>query len=178
MATAAARRHAQAVFEIALERDEIDRWRSDIEAIADALKEPLLVAFLESPKIHFEAKASVLAERLQGVAPLAMNLALLLVEKRRLGIIDDLVSEYARLVDAHRGVVHARVATAVQLDDKDTKEVAHKLGEALQKEIVLDAEVDPTIIGGLTIRVGDRLIDGSTRSRLEALKRSLVETQG
>ena len=177
MATTAARRHAQAVFEIALERNELDRWRSDIETIAEALKEPLLVAFLESPKIHSEAKASVLAERLQGVAPLAVNLALLLVERRRLGIIDDLLSEYGRLVDAHRGVVHARVATAVRLDDKDRKEVAHKLGDALEKEIVLEAEVDPAIIGGLTIRVGDKLIDGSTRSRLEALKRSLVETR-
>ena len=178
MASASARRHAQAVFEIALEHDELDTWRRDLEAIAEAMKDTLLVAFLESPKIHFEAKAQVLAQRLEGISPLAMNLALLLVAKKTTDVADDLVSEYGRLVDEHRGIVHARVATAVSLDPKDREDMSHKLGDALGKEVLLVSQVDPSVIGGVTIRVGDRLIDGSTRSRLEALKRSLVETTG
>ena len=178
MASASARRHAQAAFQIAMERDELDAWRRDLEAIAEATKDTLLTAFLESPKIHFEAKAQVLAQRLEGVSPLAMNLALLLVAKKRMDIADELVSEYGRLVDEHRGIAHAEVATAVSLDAKDREDMSHKLGDALGKEVLLVTQVDPSVIGGLTIRVGDKLIDGSTRSRLEALKRSLVEATG
>jgi F-type H+-transporting ATPase subunit delta len=175
MASASARRHAQAVFEIALEQDELDTWRRDIEAIAEAMTDTLLAAFLESPKVYFEAKAKVLAQRLEGIGPLATNLALLLVAKKRMDIVEELVSEYGRLVDEHRGIAHAKVATAVSLDPKDRENMSHKLGDALSKEVLLVTQVDPSVIGGLTIRVGDKLIDGSTRSRLEALKRSLVE---
>jgi len=175
MASASARRHAQAAFQIALERDELDAWRRDLDAIAEAMTDTLLAAFLESPKIRFEAKTKVLAQRLEGLGPLAMNLALLLVAKKRMDIVEELVSEYGRLVDEHRGIVHAKVATAVSLDRDDRENVSHKLGDALRKEVLLVTQVDPSVIGGLTIRVGDKLIDGSTKSRLEALKRSLVE---
>lgn len=174
MARASARRHAQAVFQIALEQNELDRWRSDLGMIAEAMKDSVIYAFLENPKIHFGEKAKIMSRRLEGISPLAMNLALLLVAKKRLGIVEEIVYEYGRLVDEHRGIAHAKVATAVPLDAKDKDSVTHRLSDALSKEILLVTQVDPSIIGGLTIRVGDKLIDGSTKSRLQALRKSLV----
>jgi len=173
MARASARRHAQAVFQIALEQNELDRWRSDLGMIAEAMKDSVIYAFLENPKIHFGEKTKIMSRRLEGISPLAMNLALLLVAKKRLGIVEEIVYEYGRLVDEHRGITHAKVATAVPLDEKDKDSVTHRLSDVLGKEILLVTQVDPSIIGGLTIRVGDKLIDGSTKSRLQALRKSL-----
>lgn len=174
MARASARRHAQAVFQIALEQNELDRWRSDLGMIAEAMKDSVIYAFLENPKIHFGEKTKIMSQRLEGIGPLAMNLALLLVAKKRLGIVEEIVYEYGRLVDEHRGIAHAKVATAVPLDEKYKDSVTHRLSDALGKKILLVTQVDPFIIGGLTVRVGDKLIDGSTKSRLQALKKSLV----
>lgn len=175
MARASARRHAQAAFQIALERDELDLWRGDLKRISEAMKDPLLVTFLESPKIRFEDKARILSQRLEGINPLAMNLAFLLVAKGRLGIVDDMVLEYERLLDEHRGIAHAKVATAISVGPDVEDKLSRRLSDMMGKEIVLTAQVDPSIIGGLIARVGDKLIDGSTRSRLRALRESLVK---
>ena len=171
---ASARRHAQAVFQLALERGELDLWRGDLERIATAIKDPVLYPLLESPKIPFSKKARILSQRLEGVTPLAMNLAYLLVAKRRLGIAGDIVVEYQRLVDDHRGIAHAEVATAVPVDEAVKDELAQRLGHLVGREVVLSTSVDPSLIGGLVARVGDKLIDGSIRSRLLALRESLI----
>jgi len=129
---------------------------------------------LESPKIPFSEKARILSQRLEGVTPLAMNLAYLLVARGRLRIVEDIVIEYERLVDDQRGIAHAEVATAVPLDEEEKDKVIHRLGDIVGKEIVLSARVDPSLIGGLVARVGDKLIDGSTKSRLLSLRESLI----
>jgi len=174
MARASGRRHAQAAFQIALEREELDIWRGDLTRISETVKAPLFTAFLESPKVPFAEKARILRQRLEGINPLAMNLALLLVFKGRLGIVEELVLEYGRLLDEHRGIAHAEVATAVPLDSDEEDRLTHRLSDMMDKEIVLTTKVDPSIIGGLIARVGDKLIDGSTKSRLLALRESLV----
>ena len=176
MARASARRHAQAIFEIALEQNQLDLWRGDLRVVAEALMDPDIHAFLESPKIRFDDKKKILEERLKSLSPLALNAAYLLVAKRRLGIVAELVSEYERLVDEHRGVAHARVTTAIPLDEGDTADLTRRLADTVSKEIVLATQTDPSIIGGLKVRIGDKLIDGSTKSRLEALRKSLVGT--
>lgn len=175
MARATARRHAQAAFEIALERDELEGWRDDLGRVAEAMTDPVLRPFLESPKIPFGEKARILSQWLEGINPLAMNLAYLLVAKGRLGMVEDLVAEYNCLVDEHRGIAHAEVATAVPLDEEEKGKLVHRLGELVGKQIVLRERVDPSIIGGVVARVGDKLIDGSTKSRLLRLRESLIE---
>lgn len=143
--------------------------------IADAMKDSIIYAFLENPKIHFGEKTKIMSQRLEGISPLAVNLALLLVTKRRLGIVEELASEYGRLVDEHRGIAHAETTTAIPLDGEAKDRITQRLSDTVAKEILLATKVDPSIIGGLTIRIGDKLIDGSTKSRLLALKKSLVE---
>lgn len=174
MAGAAARRHAQAAFQIALERDELDVWREDLGQLAEALQEPSLRAFLESPRVHLEDKARVLERALEDLNPLVMNMALLLISRGRLPLLPGLVADFGRLVDEHQGMAHAEVATAVPLEPETEAALARRLGELLGKDVVLTAEVEPSLVGGLTARVGDKLIDGSIKSRFMALRGSLV----
>ena len=169
-----ARRHAQAAFQIALERDELDLWRGDLERIAAAMKDPLLYAFLASPKVPFGDKARILSQHLEGVNPLALNLAYLLVARRRLRIVGDMVDEYGRLVDEHRGIAHAEVTAAIPVDEGIKDRLVSRLGSLVGQEIVLKVEVDPSLVGGIIARIGDKIIDGSTRNRLASLRESLI----
>ena len=168
-----ARRYSQAVFNIALEKKELDRWQSDLRRIASLGEDAALVAWLESPKLHFDDKAKLLSERLGDINPLALNLACLLVTRGRLGMIGDIADEYQHLLDDYRGIEQAEVTTAIPLDDKDKLRLKERLGIVVGKKVVLKTEVDTSLIGGIIARIGNKLIDGSTRNKLEALKREL-----
>jgi len=171
---ASAKRHAQAVFQLAQERDEMERWRSELRTIAATLADPQLRAILEDPKIHLGDKESLINKCLPGISQLALNFTYLLVTKQRLSILEQIVSEYELMADAYLGLEHAKVITAIPLDEGDQKKLSDRLAAITGKKIVLTTEVDPAIIGGFVARVGDRLIDGSTKAKLEALRRTLV----
>lgn len=170
----AAKRYAQAAFDIARERDELDRWVEDLQAIADVAAQPGVVEVLASSRVPFEVKERLLSSGLAGVSPLALNLARLLVQKGRIAMAGQVRDEYQRLLDEHRGIAQALVLTAVPLSGDEERTVAQRLQELTGKEIVLERQVDPEILGGLVARVGDRLIDGSTRTRLLELRRRLA----
>ncbi len=172
---ASAKRHAQAVFQIALERDEMERWQADLETIAGALKDTQLAWLLENPKLRFAEKEKMLQRILSGVSPLALNLAYLLVAKNRLSILDNLVEEYKRLVDAYFDRETAEVTTAVSLNDREKKRIQGKLAKVTGKVLVISEHIDPVIMGGVVARVGDKLIDSSVRTRLKVLHRDLLE---
>ena len=172
-----AKRYAQAVLEIALERKELDRWQSDLGKIVSLTEDAALVAVLESPRFRFEEKARLLSERLGEINPLALNLAYLLVTRGRLGVIGDIADEYQRRLDSHRGIERAEVTTAVPLDDEDKLKLEKHLGGIVRKKVVLEPEVDSSVVGGFIARVGGKLLDGSTRSKLEALKRELIRVE-
>ena len=103
-----------------------------------------------------------------------MNLAYLLVARGRLRIVEDIVDEYRRLVDEHRGIAHAEVAAAIPVDEEVKDRLISRLGSLVGREIVLKVKVDPSLIGGIIARIGDKIIDGSTRSRLVSLRESLI----
>ena len=167
------RRYSQAVFEIALETKELDRWQSDLRKIASLGEDAEFMAFLESPKAHFGDKARLLSEQLGDINPLALNLVYLLVTRARLSMIGDIADEYQHLLDSYRGIEQAEVITAIPLDDEDKLRLAQHLGTVVSKKVVLKPEVDPSLIGGIIARIGGKLLDGSTRSKLAALKREL-----
>ena len=170
-----AKRYAQAVFQIALDSNEVERWRSELETIAATLGDPQLAAILEDPKVHLDDKIQLISKCLPGLNQLALNLAYLIVARQVLGILDRIVAEYNRMAEGHEGLEHARVVTAVALDDTDKERLAEHLAVMTGKRVSLVTEIDPAIIGGFVARIGDKLIDGSTRARLEALRKKLVE---
>ncbi len=168
-----AKRYAQAVFEIALERKQLDRWQSDLGKIAALSKDAEILAFLESPKVYFDDKARLLSEQLVDLNPLALNLTYLLVARGRLSTVGDIADEFERLLDSYRGIERAEVITAVALGAQDKARLKQRLSDMVGKKIVLKTKVNPGLIAGLVARIGDRLIDGSTRGKLAVLKREL-----
>jgi F-type H+-transporting ATPase subunit delta len=169
-----ARRYGQAVFDIALEKKEVDRWQSDLSKIASLAEDATVAAWLENPKVHFDLKARLLSEQLGDINPLALNLAYLLIARGRLGMAGDIADEYQYLLDRHRGLERAEVTTAIPLDDEEKKHLAEGLAGLVSKEVVLKATVDPSVIGGFVARIGDKMLDASTRHRLDALKEQMA----
>ncbi len=169
-----ARRYAQAVFEIALEKNELERWQTDLAKVVGAVSDGDFLAALESPKIKFEDKSRFLKKRLGAVSPLAINLTLLLISRSAVGIIGEIAAEYKRRLDEHRGTKTAEIITAVPIDDKEKEKLAAKLGELVAAKVEITSQVAPDILGGVVVRVGGKLLDGSTRSKLSALKKELV----
>jgi F-type H+-transporting ATPase subunit delta len=169
-----AKRYSQAVFSIALETNQLDSWQSDLRKVASLSDDAAFMAFLESPKVHFDDKAKFLSQRLGDINPLALNLVYLLVTRGGLGMIGSIADDYQRLLDSYRGIEQAEVTTAVPLADEDKQELGERLGTVVGKKIVLKSEVDSSLLGGIIARVGDKLLDGSTRSRLLALRKELA----
>jgi F-type H+-transporting ATPase subunit delta len=171
-----ARRYAQAVFEIALEKKELERWQSDLQKIVEAVSDDTVLAALENPKFRFDDKSRLLAKSLGDINPLALNLVQMLIARVSVGMIGSIAEEYERLINEYKGIQTARVTTAVPLDDKDKKRLAENLGAMTGKKVDVKSEVDPEIIGGIIARIDGKLLDGSTRSKLIALKRELIGT--
>ncbi len=167
---------AQEIFMTALEKKELNRWQSDLRKITSLTKDATLLKILESPGISFDDKAKVLSERLVEINPKVMELVAELISKNRLTSIDEISDEYQRLVDNYHGIEGAEVAeitTAIELEDEEKLKIAQRITSIIGKPVVLKANVDASLIGGIIINVGDKLIDGSIRSKLQVLKREM-----
>ena len=171
---AVARRYAQAVFEIALESNELDRWQADLEKILQAIGEPEVKGFLESSRVPLEAKQKLLAGALKGCHPLALNFVYLLISRELLGMMGAIIGEYRRLLDSHRGIQAVEVTTVVPLNEGEKEKLARQLSSLVGKKVVLENNVDRAVVGGFKARIGDRLLDSSIAGRLEALRRELA----
>ncbi|HVP81007.1 MAG TPA: ATP synthase F1 subunit delta [Thermodesulfobacteriota bacterium] len=172
------KRYAQAAFELALEKNELESWRAGLKKMAELTGNEELMALLQNPRLPFAAKRSLLQKGLGEINPPAFNLALLLESKGRLKLANDISQQYNELLDFHRGIEHAEVIAAMPLIDEDREAISRRLGEIVEHKVVIDAQVDPSIIGGFIARIGDMLIDGSIRQRLESLKKCLIEVRG
>jgi len=170
-----ARRYAQAVFEIALEAKELEKWQADLQIIVSLTGDADIAAFLESPRVNFEGKVGLLSDYLKEIRPLALKLVQLLITKGRIDLVSEIGEEYQRLLDSYHGIEQAEVITAVTLTGGDEKAIARHLEAVMEKNLVLKTEVDPGLLGGVVARIGGKLLDGSTRSKLDALKRELKE---
>ena len=168
------KRYAQAAFELALEKDDLESWQVDLRKLTRIATDMRLMSLLENPKLPFNTKKTLLEERLGKVTPLVLNLACLLMSRGKLKIIGNVSRQYDQLLDVHHGIEHAEVATALPLDDEDKARLASRLGEMVGHKIIIDAQTDPSIIGGFRARIGDMLIDGSIHNTLESLRKSLT----
>ncbi len=169
--TTAARRYAEAAFEIARRDGTLDRWSEDLRLVADVLAQPEVVRVLDNPAIPFAARHQILARLFEPrVAPRAYNLVVLLAQRGRLSIAPAVAAEYKRLVDRERDVVPATVTSAVPLEPAELAAIDARVREMTGARPEITAVLDPALIGGLTVRIGDRLIDASVRGRLERLR--------
>ena len=173
---ASARRYAQAAFQIALEKDELDSWSDDLGYLAGALENVEFVEFLDAPQVAVSQKTSLIDDTVAGsISPLARNLLALLASRNSANLLPGIAEVYQEMLDNHRGIERAEIVSAVALSDEQRSRVVNMLKEVVGKEIVLTVRVDPEILGGIVARVGDKVIDGSTRTKLEVLRRELVQ---
>lgn len=168
-----ARRYARAVFELD-EKDQIAEWQADLEKIISVGKDATIAAYLKNPNVHFEDKTRLLHERLSDVNPMVMNLVYVLLTRSRLDMLPDIAAEYQRLVDDYQGIERAEVTTALPLDDETRAKLSQDIGRLIGKKVVLETEyVDTDLIGGVVVKVAGKLLDGSTRGKLAALKKDI-----
>jgi F-type H+-transporting ATPase subunit delta len=170
----AAKRYAQAAFEVALAHNELDTWERELAGLRDALASNEAAAFLSNRKVPAQAKEEFLRRIAGDPQERVWNLVRLLSSKSRLELLAQIAVEFQAMLDDHRGIAYADVVTAVSMSDEEQRAMVARLSEITGKQVRLRTFEDPDILGGLIAKVGDRLIDGSTRSKLAALKRRLA----
>jgi F-type H+-transporting ATPase subunit delta len=171
----AARRYAEAAFDLARRDGTLDRWLADLRLAAEVVTQADVARAVDSPAVPFAVRREVLTALLGGrLAPPALNLVLLLAERGRLAAAPAVAAEYKRLVDRERDVVVATVTSAIPLEPAELEAIGRRVREMTGARAEIAALVDPGLIGGLTVRIGDRLIDASVRGRLERLRDQIV----
>ena len=171
----AARRYAESAFEIAGRDGTIDAWRADLDGAASVLEDPAVARGLSDPTVATEVReAAVVAGFRSKVSAPALNLLRLLVQRGRIADLPQVAAEFRRLDNLRQGIAPARVVSAAPLEPAEVKALIARLEQMTGGQIELDQEVDPSLLGGLVVQVGDRLIDGSVRGRLERLRNQLV----
>ncbi len=171
----AARRYAEAVFEIASRDGAHDAWARDLETVAEVAAEERVRDVLGNPAIPMPDRERVLRELVgDRISPGTLNLVRLVVERGRVDLLPLVSGEYRRLMNRHRGVVEAVVTSAAALTSDETAALRQRIESMAGTSIDLRTAVDPSLIGGLTVKVGGRLLDASVRGRLERLRDQLV----
>jgi F-type H+-transporting ATPase subunit delta len=169
----AAKRYAEAAYLIAREDGKLDEWSSGLTAVSALYGEASARAFFESARVPPAQKRETVEKSLKDVDDNVRSLALLLLRRNRTHLGPQIAEAYREILDAANGISHAIVTSAVPLSGDEEKAVRQKLEQLTGGTVVMQTETDESILGGLVVRIGDRLIDGSTRSRLQALKQRL-----
>ena len=176
-ASASARRYASAAFSVAGESGDYDGWLRVLQDFARVLRMPSARTVFMSPAVSVANKIAALDRLLPDATPVVRNFLHILAERDRLHEVPDIADALRELINVRRGIVTAEVTTAIPLDADLERLVAQRLAAYLGREpdkVTIRSRVDPTIIGGVVARVGDRLIDDSVRGRLERLRRTLA----
>ena len=174
--TGLAGRYANAVFELAEEQGLVDRIAADFATLKAAIAAtPDLARLVKSPLFGHEEQARALKPVLEkmGVHPLTLKFLLTLTAKRRLFALGNVIAAYGRLVSKLKGEVEAEVTSAHALTPAQTAELKTVLKSKLGREPRLDARIDPTLLGGLVVKVGSRMIDSSLRTKLAGIRAAM-----
>jgi len=178
---AAARVYAKALFEIGLEEGAVGSIYDDLHALHAALGglDPELRAFFEMPQLRRDDKRQILNMAFADkVGRPVLGLLHVLVQKRRELLLDKVVEEYDRLRDEHEGRVQVRVTTARELGADLKEALRASLEQRTNKTVVLRERIDPEVLGGIRVNLGDQVLDGTIRRGLQDMRRRLAATQG
>ncbi len=170
-----ARRYAVALLSAAVKANDLERVEAEVSALAEMLnRSPQLVKFLAQPLVPFSEKAQRLKQRLEGrVSPVTLNFLLTVVKHKRIEAFEHIIQVFIELVREYRSEVVAEVVSAVPLTDEEREMTVQRLQEITGKKVLLSEKVDPSIIGGMRIVVGDKLLDLSLKGHLERIRERL-----
>lgn len=169
----AGRRYALAILEIARADQSFDAWIDAVEGLEALTAQSSYVEALQADGMTDEAFVAIVDRVVPGIGEKQRNLFRLLRRKSRLGLGASIASFFRELVDEERHVLRVQVTSAVALTDGQRTRLAERIGADTGYQVEIDTETDESLVGGLTVRIGDRLIDGSTRTRLRNLRGQL-----
>ncbi len=164
-------RYAQALLNVAVERDLVDGLQESFNSLlAATAQHPDLRVFMQSPQVPTREKKALIRKLFEGkVEDVLLHYLELLLDKGRLMHLRDIHEEFETLVERHQGFRRAMVVTAVPLADDQAKELHEKLATLTGSKIILDKKVDPSVIGGVCVTLGDQILDGTLRTGLNDL---------
>jgi len=171
-----AKRYAQGLFAVAKENNLLEDVKLELGRTSSELaKNKDLIKVLTHPKIRLSEKRTILNKLLgDGVSRVSQSFFNLLLEKKRLGIIFFISSEFSSLLDTYQGVIRAEAKTAVPLKEEEKVKLKEELEKRLSKKTLLKTVVDKELLGGVWIKTGDRVIDGSVKGYLKRLREELI----
>jgi len=170
-----ARRYAEAAFDVARNSGSLDDWEEQLAAIAAILADPALNRAFTSPVVPRERKEEMILGAFPEMEAQVRNFLVLLVRQDRLNLLPDILTTFRALLNEQRGIQVVEVITAEPLEPAERDQVAARLAQHLGHQVVVETRVDPNIIGGLVARVGDKVLDGSVRGRLDRLRAALAQ---
>ena len=169
----APRRYAEAAFQLATRDGSIDTWRRELEQAA-AMADGQLMDVLANPSLPLDERLDAADRVFVGLSQPVRNIVFLLVRRGRIEQLSRVAAEFVRLDDRRQGIIHASATSAAPLDDSEVRALTARLDQMTGGRVELATDVDASLLGGLVVRVGDRLIDGSVRGRLERLRNQLA----
>jgi F-type H+-transporting ATPase subunit delta len=171
-----ARVYGRSLFQAALDLGRIDELREQLGQFADALNEHRqLAVFFFSPYFSSAEKQQSLQTLLDGADDIFVNFLALLIENHRMPVIFRIRDEYERLWDEENKTLPVEITSAIALDEQTTESLGKTIGERAGRKVTLSARVDPDILGGIIVRVGNSILDASIRNRLEQLRRHVAQ---
>ena len=168
--------YARSLFEVAAEQDKLDLVREQVGEFADAVSENReLQIFLFSPYFSTEEKADGLDRALTDVDPVVENFLKLLIEKHRMPVIFRIRAEYDQLWEEENKLLPVEITSAIELPDETVKQLGDQISEQTGRTVELSSNVNPEILGGIVVQVGNSVLDASIRTRLERLRRQVAK---
>jgi ATP synthase F1 delta subunit len=171
-----ARVYGRALFEVGQEQGKLDELREQLGQFADALNgSHELQVFFFSPYFSSEEKQDALVRLLDGADEGFLNFLRVLIENHRMPVVFRIRDEYERLWAREHKVLAVEVTSAIVLDQSTTESLGRNIGERTGRKVKLNARVDPEILGGIVVRVGNSILDASIRNRLEQLRKQVAQ---
>ena len=168
--------YARSLFEVAMEQDKLDKVRDELGEFADALNASReLQVFLFSPYFNTREKSDGLDKAISGADDTTVNFLRLLIEKHRTPVLFRVRAEFDRLWEEENKLLPVTVTSAVELPKDTIKQIGDRIAEQTDRKVDLSSKVDPDILGGIVLRVGNQILDASIRNRLEALRRQVAK---
>jgi ATP synthase F1 delta subunit len=168
--------YARSLFEVAKEQDKLDDVREQLAQFADALAENRdLQVYFFSPYFSTEEKKEGLKMAVEGADEIVLNFLELLVEKHRMPLIFRVRRAFDDLWEEEHKLLNVEVTSAVELDPGVVEQIGRRVGEQTDRKVELSSKVDPDILGGIVLRVGNSILDASIRNRLEQLRRQVAK---
>ncbi len=172
-----ASRYAKSLIDLAREQKVLDKVKSEMDLFIEVGKvNPQLLAVLKNPIISLDKKAAILKDLFADkVQPMVISFFNIMVNKGRAGVLYGTAKEFVNLYNQDKGIVKAKVTSAVALTEENKKQLVDVVKAATKGEVILEAKVDPKLIGGFILQVGDRQFDASLNSKLNKLKKEFAQ---